>query len=169
MPTHNSASFQVKGQVRPGQQQIPQLSPGLLAHNGPIIQVQIEVPSALAQSLQRANTAIPNPIDGFALIDTGASITSVDVTVFAQLGVNPNGIANVGTAGGPQQQSTYPARLLFPGTTLPSTDHARTLGCNLTGQTVLGGKKIIALVGRDLLSRCVFIYNGSAGMWSLSI
>ena len=151
MPNNNSFAFQIRGQPQPGHA-IPQPSPNTLAASGPVIQVQIEVPSALAQSLQRSGGAIPSPVDGFALIDTGASITSVDVNVFTQLGVNPNGVANVGTAGGPQQQSTYPARLSFPGTPIPTVDHSRTLGCNLAGQTVLGANRIVALTGRELLA-----------------
>src|SRR5450759_4173480 len=150
MPVYNSFSFQ---QAAPGRPVQP--SPAGLAVSGPIIRVQIEIATVLAQSFQAATQPIPTPVVGIALIDTGASITSIDVTVVTQLALNPNGIAMVGTAGGPQQQSTYQAKFSFPGTPVPGFEHARVLGCNLTGQTVLNQQPIIALIGRDILSRCV--------------
>jgi hypothetical protein len=136
---------------------------------GPIIRVQIEVASVLAQALQAANQPIPTPVLGIALIDTGASITSFDASIVSKLGINPNGVALVGTAGGSQQQSTYQAKFTFPGTPIPGFEHPRVLGCNLAGQTVLNRQPIIALIGRDILSKCVLVYNGPAGMYSLSM
>jgi hypothetical protein len=163
MPTFNSFALQ---QV-PGQR--PQPSPQAVAITGPIIPVQIEIAKALAQSLQAANQPIPSPVVGIALIDTGASITSFDMSVAVQLGINPNGVAQVGTAGGPQQLSTYQARFTFPGTPIPGFEHARVLGCNLAGQTVLNQQPVLALIGRDVLRLFVFVYNGTVGMWSVSM
>jgi hypothetical protein len=162
MPTLNSFSFQ----QAPGQP--PQPGPQGLAVNGPIIQVQIEVPSALAARLQATGQPIPAPVDGIALIDTGATITSIDAASLTRLGINPVGIANVGTAGGPQRLSTYPVRFTFPGTPLPGFEIPSVIGVDLTGQTVLNQRPLIALIGRDILSMGVFVYNGSAGMFSLS-
>ena len=103
-----------------------------------------------------------------ALIDTGATITSIHADILTGLGIQPIGIANVGTAGGPQQQSTYPARFTFPGTNLPGFELSQVIGCNLTGQMAPGQRPIIGLIGRDVLANAVLVYNGSAGMFSLS-
>ena len=170
MPTYNGVSIQLPGPPQSGQA-LPQLSPDILAISGPIIQVQIQVPQVLAESLQKVASPIPPPVQGFALIDTGASISSADTSVFTQLGVSQNGVAVVGTAGGRQQQFTYPGRLSFPGTAIPAFDHPRLLGCDLAGHVVLGtpNARIIALIGRDILKLFVFVYNGTAGVWSLSI
>jgi len=163
MPTLNNFSFQ---QI-PGQSIQP--SPQGLASIGPLIQIQIEVPSVLAASLQAANLPIPNPVDGVALIDTGATITSIHADILIGLGINPVGVANVGTAGGPRQQSTYPAKFSFPGTPLPGFELAQVIGCDLTGQMVGNQRPLIGLIGRDVLANAVLVYNGSAGMFSLSI
>jgi hypothetical protein len=164
MPTLNSYSFQA-----PGPGQIPlQPSPQALMTTGPLIQIQIEIPAALAAIMQAANQPIPAPVDGMALIDTGATITSIHAPILTGLGINPVGVANVGTAGGPQQQSTYPARFSFPGTPLPGFEMAQVIGCDLTGQTVLNQRQLIALIGRDVLANAILVYNGSAGMFSLS-
>lgn len=164
MPTFNSFQFEQK----PGSNET-RLSPKGLAVTGPIIQVQIEIPTALAKALQAASQQIPNPIEGFALVDTGASITAVDVPLLAQLGVNPVGAANVGTAGGRCKQSTYPIRVTFPGTRFPGFGHPNALGADLSGQLVLNQKPIVALIGRDILQKFVLVYNGTAGMFSLSM
>jgi predicted aspartyl protease len=103
-----------------------------------------------------------------ALIDTGATTTSIDVKVLTSLGINPVGIANAGTAGGPQKLSTYPARCTFPGTLLPGFELPHVIGCDLTGQRTLSGKPLLVLIGRDILSQGVLVYNGSFGMFSLS-
>lgn len=170
MPTYNGISIQLPGPPAPGQA-LPQLSPDGLAASGAIIQVEIQVPQVLAQALQKAAVPLPPPVQGFALIDTGASISSADTSAFAQLGINQNGVALVGTAGGQQQQFTYPARLSFPGTGIPAFDHPKMLGCDLGGNVVLGipNARLIALIGRDILKLFVFVYNGTAGVWSLSI
>lgn len=170
MPTYNGISIQLPGPPRPGQPP-PQLFPDGLAASGPIIQVQIQAPQVLAQALQKVAAPLPLPVQGFALIDTGASISSADTSVFTQLGISQNGVALVGTAGGRQQQYTYAARLSFPGTGIPAFDHPKMLGCDLGGQAVLGipNVKIIALIGRDILKLFVFVYNGTAGVWSISI
>jgi hypothetical protein len=141
MPTFNSVSFFV-----PPGGGVPQMAPQHLAANGPVLQVQIEVPTALAAALQKTNQPIPNPVDGMGLIDTGASITSIDQSVFVSLGVNPVGTAQVGTAGGQQQQSTFPAKFSFPGTGLPTIESPAALGCNLSGQVAGANQPVIALI-----------------------
>jgi hypothetical protein len=79
------------------------------------------------------------------------------------------GTALVGTAGGQQQQATYPARFTFPGTNLPGLDFSQLLGANLAGQVVVGtGQSLVALLGRDILQRFVLVYNGPAGMFTLA-
>lgn len=162
MPTLHNFSFQ----ALPGQPLHP--APHALAATGPAIQIQIEIPTALADALRLANKTIPNPVEGMALIDTGATITSIHDPILLALGINPVGVANVGTAGGPKQQSTYPARFSFPGTPLPTFERAQVLGCDLTGQPQINNRPIVALIGRDILASAVLIYNGSAGMFSLS-
>jgi hypothetical protein len=136
---------------------------------GPCLPVQVEVPPALAAQLQQTGQAVPAPVAGFALVDTGASVSAVDDTVIQQLGVQPIGMVPVGTAGGPQQQAIYPGRFTFPGTTLPAIDFGSLLGCNLAGQIVaIHQGPLIALLGRDLLQSFVLVYNGPGGTFSLS-
>jgi hypothetical protein len=164
MPTLNR--FSVQWQQG---QQVPQPWPQALAVAGPVLNVLIEIPDVLAQSFNNNKQSIPTPVSGIALIDTGASITSFDESAVRSLGLNPNGTALVGTAGGQRTQSTFAARFSFPGTAISSFEHPRVLECDLSGQTVMRSQPVIALIGRDFLANCVLVYNGSAGFWSLSL
>lgn len=165
MPVYNSA-FQQPTQGQPGAV-LP--FPKGLQVAGPIVPVQVEVPVALASQLQQAGQPVPTPIPGLALIDTGASVSAVDTSVIQRLGIHPVGTVQVGTAGGPQMQTTYPARFTFPGTNLPPIDFSQLLGANLVGQVIAGtGQPLIALFGRDILQHFVLVYNGPAAMFTLA-
>jgi len=83
------------------------------------------------------------------------------------LGVNPIGVTLMGTAGGPVQQSLYPAKFRFPGEAF-EIEFSSVVGADLTGQHI-AGQDIIALLGRDVLSKCVLIYNGPGGFFTLAL
>ena len=106
---------------------------------------------------------MPTPITGLALIDSGASKTCVDENAITQLGVPPINQITVQTPSGAAQQCLYPARFSFPGTPLPGIDFGSVVGSTLAAQG------IVALIGRDVLERCVFVYNGPAGTYSISL
>jgi hypothetical protein len=141
---------------------------GTFGHNvlfnaGPRLPVEVKVPNALANYLTHKGQPVPSPVSGEALVDTGASVSCVDETVMEKFGVNPVGIAQVGTpstARTPQFQ--YPVLFAFPGTTLPQIEIAHALG------SVLEPQGLLVLIGRDILSNFVFIYNGVGGFVTLS-
>jgi len=163
MPIFNTSFFAQQIGVPPQQP-----APGMLLQAGPILPVQVQVPAALAQQLQATNQAIPTPIAGIALVDTGATMSAVEVTVVQSLGIQPVGTAVVGTAGGKQMQAVYPARFSFPGTGLPHIDCSSLFGASLLGISPAGGgQPLIALIGRDILTQFVLVYNGPAATFSL--
>ena len=132
-----------------------QTQPNILRRRGPVFPVQVSIPQILIDYLQQRGQSIPQPVSGFALIDTGASITVIDLNVLNQLGINPVGVARVLTPAGPVQQNLFPARLIFgPGLVI---DLSVVIGANLRPQ------QIIALIGRDILSKFIMIYHGRSG------
>ena len=143
-----------------GQVPIPP-NAGLLQAAGPRLAVQFEVPDALALQLKASNLPIPPPVNGMALIDTGATITAVDTAVLSALGVNPVGIVPVGTAAGPAKHPVYPIKLQLQGIGLV-LNFGRVTGAPL------GGMKLAALLGRDVLMRMVLIYDGPSSEYTLS-
>lgn len=136
-----------------------------LQRNGPVLRVEIGIPSLLAQFLTKRKLRVPQPVKGFALFDTGASNSCVDTDVIDQLGVNPVGVARTITAAGPSQQSLFPARLYFPRLGF-SVEFTSVMGANLKQFRIMKGN-LVALVGRDILSRCVLIYNGAHASYTL--
>jgi hypothetical protein len=124
----------------------------------------------MAARLEKDGTPIPRPVTGLALIDTGATRSAVDDTIIQALGVQPIGVVNVGTAAGFQQQYLYSAKFSFPGTGLPSMEFAQLTGVHLSGHVVPHvNRPLIALIGRDILSRCVLIYNGPNASIALAL
>ena len=140
----------------------------LLAVAGAVLPIEIHVPPVIAQALVARGDPVPTPMSGLALIDTGATLTAVHEPVLQQLGLNPTGIVQSGTANGPVQQSQYPTRLVSPdqGWTFDVT----ATGVNLTGQQVPTNppQQLIALIGRDLPQHCLLIWNGPGGFWTLT-
>lgn len=141
------------------------VDPEHLRTTGPIVPVEVSIPSALALYFVEKNSQIPTATVGYALIDTGASISGIDRNILSKLGVNPVGTEPIPvyTPGGVANQYLYPARLSFPGTKLPTINYASVFGVDLLQQG------IIALIGRDILRHCVFIYNGLGGHISVNL
>lgn len=136
-----------------------------LHDKGPIVPVEISVPAVLALSLVEKGQAVPTSTVGYALIDTGASISGIDQKILQRLGVNPIGPApdEVFTPTGKGLVYRYPARLSFPGTKLPTINYTSLIGVDTLQQG------IVAIIGRDILQHCLFIYNGIGGHISFNL
>src|SRR5438132_7889241 len=102
MPLYNSQAF---ANV-PVEHQITHV---VLAINGPILDISVTIPQALANLYARQQIPLPSPIAGIALIDTGATRSCVHGPIMSQLGVNPIGVVTSGTAAGPVPHNLFPA------------------------------------------------------------
>lgn len=130
---------------------------------GPRVHIAISpLEGQLKSSADKGETPT-TPVVGWALIDTGASLTCID-----QKTAEKAGLALVDS--GPITSAThdnevvpiFAGRLKIEG--LPQYLNAhRAYGVNLEPQG------LVALLGRDMLTNCVFIYNGPDGSFSLSI
>ena len=127
--------------------------------------VQLEVPSLLAKYLADHGNSVPTPVTGWALIDTGATTTAVNERTVTGLGVAPVGTIKVGTAGGYQDQPVFPLKVVLP--QVPITiEYEQVTGATLDGQSI-AGRPILLLIGRDILRRMIFIYDGINGEFTL--
>lgn len=144
-----------------------QPGPGGLAKFGPILPVELAIPSSLSRMLAEQGQNIPSPVSGFILIDTGATRSAVDINTILRLSVNAIGITNLMSASGESQHNLYPAKFSFPGLKF-EVEFSSLVGVDLSRQSI-GGQQIIALMGRDLLSRCLLVYNGTKGSCSVAI
>lgn len=139
----------------------PNASPrALLAQAGARIALTVAVPPSQAAQISASGGAIPAPVSGIALIDTGASVTCIDNDLALSLGLRAVGSVSVNTPSGVGiAQTQYLGEVTLPG----SAGNLWTL----TG-AVLAPQGIIALIGTDVLANCVLVYNGSAGAFTLA-
>lgn len=113
--------------------------------------------------------AVPNQVQGWALIDTGARETCIDATVahglYQQVSVaqtyTPSTVDSE-----PHDAPVYYGFMVFPNGPLPSL-HQPMLGMAL-GYVVQGGT-VIALLGRDWLGGLRMVYDGPAGQLDLYV
>lgn len=134
---------------------------------GPIIDAFVGISVPRSQALVAAGQTPPAPVPIRGLLDTGASNTCVDPSVLQQLGLSPTGscLVNTPTTGAaPMSAELYDVAFLIP----------VNGGVPLFSQTMpvmaselLAAQGFHALIGRDILSQCVFVYNGS-GFFTLS-
>ncbi len=130
-----------------------------LAVRGPILPVTV----APLISHVAPGMSTPAPVSGYALIDTGVAMTSVDESVCKSLGLVPSGAVPLGHAGGTGVHYCYPVEIAFPGTQLPPFQQPMAVSVNLQSQS-----PIIVLFGRDLLSVIKFTYNGVQGRFEIA-
>jgi len=137
-----------------------------LTRDGPIIPVEVSMPTALEEFCSKKGYSIPPTQSGYALIDTGASATSMDESVLQQLSILPIDCISCSSTTSTERSFVYSTRISLPSLTLKDISLARVIGCKLKWKTT-DGKEIIMLLGRDLLQHMVMIYNGKA--WNVTL
>lgn len=140
------------------------MNPGVaLALRGPILQVSIGLEETIASQLVQQSKAIPQPISGLALIDTGASVTCVDDSIAQKLGLPVIDRANMASASHDATQvNVYPALIEFVGFKI-KINAQRVMGASLANQGVA------VLIGRDVLQRFTLFYNGITGEITMAL
>jgi hypothetical protein len=137
--------------------------------SGPVVNAGVFVSEGRRQALLAANEQVPEMQVIRALIDTGASFTSIDPSVLAVLNLTPTGTIDIvtpSTGQGTHTADTYDVDFKVgagPDDIPLSISNLRIASCDLFLK-----QGIHALIGRDILKRCIFIYNGSESMFSLS-
>jgi len=155
---------QYSGQEKtPDGKEVP-LPPGtLLAQLGPRAQVAIGLAKPMASQWFLQGIALPAPLSGHALFDTGASVTCVDDETARQLGLPIINMVSIASASHEaSQHNVYPISL-------------EILGPNIIFESIyaVGGplkaQGLVALIGRDVLRLCTLHYNGPVGQFTLAL
>jgi hypothetical protein len=124
---------------------------------------------ARINALKAAGQPLPDAQKVRALIDTGASITGVDPTVLAALGISQTGEAEIhtpSTGGTPVKFPTYDVAIgIYEGR--PGTGHFISETIQVTA-TDLSRHGFQVLIGTDVLASCLFHYNGAEGFFTLA-
>jgi len=140
---------------------------GLLEREGPLIPVEVSMPTALEDWCVRQNFPIPAPEPGYALIDTGASISCIHEPILEQLSITPIDSIPLVTPAGDGRAFVYPTRVSFPALNVQGYSINRVVGTQ-TDWTTASGKRVIMLLGRDLLAQFLMVYNGKFNQFTLA-
>jgi hypothetical protein len=133
----------------------------------PRLDVIIGVSLARAKALDLAGKSIPAHKRGVFLIDTGASGTCIDPGIIGSLAIPQSGSVEIetpSTAGKPCLCAQYDVSIYIPNDNKPPLviDALPVLETDLKAQGIDG------LLGRDVLSRCVFIFNPEIQLFTLT-
>jgi len=148
----------------PDGKSLPIRSAAFLQRMGPVLQVVVSVTKEHAEKLAKQAQPVPEAVAGFALIDTGASITAVDEGVCQKLRLAPTGVVTMSHAGGTERRSCYPVQIVFPGTQLSPLANPMVVSF----KPVEAPQRYVLLFGRDLLRNLRMVYHGPAGRIELA-
>lgn len=130
----------------------------LIAPQGALLAVHVGVSAQRRAALTQAGQTVPAPVLANLLLDTGASCTSIDSSVIAQLGLQPTGTLGIltpSTGATPHQCSTYDVEISVPGATPQKIIPAIPI---IDGHYLTQGHH--GLIGRDVLKDARLVYSG---------
>jgi len=140
-----------------------------ISPQGAVLDAAVLVGDARRAALQKENLTVPDPQMIRALIDTGASISAIERKVLENLGLQQTGEAEINTpstGATPVKIPTYDVKIAIlagrKGDLHFISETVQVTGSDLT-QFGFG-----ALIGTDILKKCVFHYNGADGHFTLA-
>jgi hypothetical protein len=131
-----------------------------------MVPVRIGIAKPLKEHLAQAGKPIPNDQDVEALIDTGATVTMIDLGMAKMLGLQPVRAIPLATAGGSYRAPVFEISLgfLYP----PQPEPRVWLEATPAAGGPLAGSNYLCLIGRDILANSVFVYDGVGANITLS-
>lgn len=142
---------------------------GRIRAEGALAKVRMSWSTSAVQGQRAALKPIPPPVEVWALLDSGAESTVLNTGLVQSLGLPWGGIimSNSPAVGGLNFTSQYEIDLtLLHRSGIPSQDLlVRDLA---VVELDLGSLGYQALIGRDVLTSCRFLYNGPAGRFKLA-
>ena len=126
--------------------------------NGAIITIFVGVSDARAVALKKASVLVPPPISVQGLVDTGASGLCIDPSIAKQLSLQPTGSVPMIT---PSTGTTPVNALLYDvSIKIPHAGNSLDFDSIPAIESDLINQGFGALIGRDILSKCLLIYDG---------
>jgi hypothetical protein len=130
------------------------------------VELLVAATEARADALRDAGLPVPLPVVVTALLDTGASQSFIMSEVASELGLEPSGVKDVFGVGTsvPGAGTVYRVRLYFAG--VPAVILASTAPVIAVEDLKRFGGRM--LLGRDLMRRCLLLYNGPHSLCSFA-
>jgi hypothetical protein len=133
------------------------------------VRVALGWSAANVRQLRAALRPVPPPVDVQALVDSGAQVTCIDSTVVQTLGLPLGGftLANIPASSGLTLGVQHDASLtiLHPSGNAPLNLVLPDIPVLELAIGMLGYQ---ALIGRDVLDCCRFVYHGPRGKFQLA-
>jgi hypothetical protein len=128
--------------------------------------VRVAVSESGALALEAQGKALPKPVRGRGLIDTGSTCSFIDQSVAVALDLVPTGytaISTVTPGSTDHFMGLYDAAVTIVG-------HGAAVEFTLVRVVVcdLSNLGVDVLIGRDILDQCLLHYNGPAGLCTLA-
>ena len=140
-----------------------------LDDKGPILNVLLTVSEAREAALVKLGQGVPEGVVAKGLVDTGASCTCVDPSVIQSLEISPSGEARMftpSTVDGAVPTYQYDLGLYIYAQTVENPYKVRNLP--VVEAPLLQQQGFHALIGRDVLSKCILVYNGTTSTYMLA-
>jgi hypothetical protein len=145
---------------------VPHLTLPITPTGGPLLDFVCGVSRPRAEALKKAGLPVPPNINVKGLVDTGASITSIDPSILKALSVISTGTIPLHTpstkAGVPHVANQFDVSLI-----LVHPKAIRTWFALPVIEAELIHQGIQALIGRDVLKCCLLTYDGEAGTFAI--
>jgi hypothetical protein len=138
---------------------------GKIGQWGPTIDIKVMQTNQRVEALKKSGKKFSSPTTILGLIDTGASLCVLDPTIVRMLGLVPKDVISVHTpTTGPAYEERWSYDALFiAGETSdhPLSKAIQVIECEMASQGVY------ALIGRNFLEDCQFVYNGPSKAFTL--
>jgi predicted aspartyl protease len=136
----------------------------LIGVDGPVIDLGIWMARAMAHAFIARGLVVPPPQTIRALIDTGADRTAIHPNALIGIASPPSGTIRVrrpGPTTAARRVNLHDVRIAFGGAVVSPT---RGPWVELESAAVVpADPNVLALIGRDMLAHCQFVYDGPKG------
>jgi predicted aspartyl protease len=131
-------------------------SPEILFRNGLFLIALVSTPVSLADKIAPRMESVS------ALLDTGATTTSIDVRLAEKLGLPVWGASKIHTAAGLVDSVSYLADISFPSVNLGQMRNLSISSCELpySPEKPPALDNFAMLIGRDIMSHWTIVWNG---------
>lgn len=139
----------------------------VITAEGPIINMVVATSEPRSRALRHAGLPIPEQLTIPAMLDTGASTTCISMVVVQALGLSPTGSALTHT---PSTGLTPASVDMYDVAIAITNPEVRVISMTLPVLGIdLSQQPIEALIGRDVLSKCLLVYDGLRKTISLAM
>jgi hypothetical protein len=137
---------------------------GQIEAQGPILYVKVMQSPQRVAFLKKVGRHYAPPVAARSIIDTGAAGTALDRTLITALGLEHCGVVSIHT---PSTGSAYVQRNQFDASLVLGDEQPDPLILTLPViECDFASEGFLALIGRDVLNRCQFHYDGPAGTFT---